>query len=256
MKASDSGENVPSLLKSTKQFKKFGSIILHEFLCADRELAILEAVDSPSVTSAIDGLGIGPTVNAVLAALLSCLIGRLWAIGLDEHRKSASLPHCRSLLCDDVFLRLVREEFSLFDKSSIYIIDDDPADPLRSDSLRDAIAKGRTADLAARFEEAVKSLKGNFLPELLESPEADMLRNARCKVTAHKDVVLANDGQLRLKVFSDFGIRHQDIRLFMHRMRKVVSELFLVSNGGLFLLEASERNHKTEAALFWNSFKS
>jgi hypothetical protein len=243
------------MLETVDQFKQFGRIILQEYLCADRELAILEAMDSPSVVSSVNSLGVGSPANAILGALLASLLGRVWALGLDKDHRSASLYQCRRLLQRDELVNRLRSEFSRIDKAKITRIDEGPGDDDLTICLREDIAKLRSLDLVAHFEEAVEVLRSDFLPGLLNSNEARLINGARSKVTAHNDMTLGDDGLLRQMALSDFGIRHEDIRLLMARMRKVVLEIFLISNRGHFVLEVSENRHRVGASRFWSSFR-
>jgi hypothetical protein len=243
------------MLETIDQFKQFGRIVLQEYLYADRELAILEAMDSPSVVSRVNNLGISSSANAIVHALLASLLGRVWALALDKDQRSASLYQCRHLLQQDELVNRLSSEFSNIDKEEITIIDEGLGDSVLASHLREDIARLRSLDLIAQFEETVEVLRGDFLPGLLSSNEARLINIARSKVTAHNDMTLGDDGLVRLMVLSDFGIRHEDIRLLMSRMRKVVSEIFLISNRGHFLLEVSENMHRTGASKFWSSFQ-
>ena len=235
------------MLETIDQFKQFGRIVLQEYLYADRELALLEEMDSPAVASSINILGIGSSANAVLYALLTSLLGRVWSLALDRDHRSASLYQCRCLLQQDGLVNQLRSEFSELDEASIAVIDEDRGRSAHASRLREEIARHRSLDLVAQFEETVEVLRGDFLPGLLTSREAMLINKARSKVMAHNDMTLGDDGLVRLMVLADFGIRHDDIRLLMTRIRRVVSEIFLISNRGHFVLEVSESRHRAEA---------
>jgi hypothetical protein len=241
-------------LKDLDQFKEYGAIILREYLLADKELAMLEAMNSPGIADSINKLELGSSANSILLALLASLLSRVWAIGLDEHRSSASLHQCKRLLQNDEFVNRLRAEYSASDESLIVIIEEDPLDSIRTAQLKRDIASERTAGLAFQFKETIDVLNGDFLPSLLDSHEAKALRAARNKVMAHKDMTLSENGMLRLSTISDYGIRLESIRLLMTKMRKAVSEIFLISNRGYFVLDVSERNHRAEALKFWSCF--
>lgn len=243
------------MLETVHQFKQFGRIVLQEYLCADRELAILEAMDSPSVDSSVNNLGVSSSANAIVHALLASLLGRVWALALDKDNRSASLYQCRHLLQEGALVNLLRSEFSKTSESEITLIGEDPGDDEFASRLREDIARLRSLDLVAQFEETVEVLRGDFLPGLHDSNEARLIHRARSKVTAHNDMTLGDDDLVRLMVLSDLGIRHEDIRLLMTRIRKVVSEIFLISNRGHFLLQVSENRHRNEASKFWSSLQ-
>jgi hypothetical protein len=243
------------MLDTLDHFKQFGRIVLQEYLYADRELAVLEAMDSPAVVSSVYSLGISSSANVVLYALLTSLLGRVWSLALDKDHRSASLYQCRRLLQRDGLVSQLRSEFSETDEASINIIDEDLGNSALASHLREDIAASRSLGLLTQFEQTIEVLRGDFLPSLLASNEAVLINRARSKVTAHNDIKIGDDGLIRLMVLSDFGLRHEDIRLLMTRIRKVVSEIFLISNRGHFLLEVSEIRHRKEASEFWSSFE-